>query len=112
MYEHKVIGYVAFNREKTGVICDGEGCIVTGSESKMKEYIQHHSTVKDIGVIKKAYFGEIEKALSLGGVYLLDEEAYNRFIDVAKKVMINIRPIGDHPQNFEGKLKLFRIAIL
>ncbi len=34
MYEHKVIGYVAFNRGKTGVICDGDGCIVASSETK------------------------------------------------------------------------------
>jgi hypothetical protein len=56
MYEHKLIGYVAFNREKTGVICDGDGCIVAGSERKMKEYVQHYSTIKDIGIVKKSLF--------------------------------------------------------
>jgi hypothetical protein len=111
MYERKVIGYVAFNPEKMGVICDGDGCIVAGSERKMKEYIKHYSTVKNIGVIKKAYFGDIKKALSLGGVYLFDEESYNRFINLAKKSGLDIQVI-ENKQDSEGKLKLFRIEIV
>lgn len=111
MYEHKVIGYVAFNPEKTGVICDSDGCIVAGSERKMKEYIQHYSTVKNVGVIKKAYFGDIKKVLFLGGVYLFDEESYNRFINLAKKSGLDIQVL-ENKQDSEGKLKLFRIEMV
>ena len=112
MYEHKVIGYVAYNREKTGVICDGDGCIVAGSEIKMKEYIRDHSTQKDVGIIKKAYFGDIKKVLSLGGVYLFDEESSNRFINLAKKSQLDTQVIENKTQDSVGKHKLFRIAMM
>jgi hypothetical protein len=111
MYEHKVIGYVAFNREKTDVICDGNACIVAGSKRKMKEYIQHHSTVKDAGIIKKAYFSDIINVLSLGGAYLLDEESYNRFINLSNNSGLNLHVIENEHRDSEDKLKLFRIEM-
>lgn len=111
MYEHKVIGYVAFNREKTGVICDGDACIVAGSERKMEEYIQNHSTVKDAGIIRKARFGDIKNALSLGGAYLFDEESYSRFIDLAKKAGLDIQNMENKSRCSENKPNLFWIGM-
>lgn len=111
MYEHKVIGYVAFNREKTNLICDGDACIVAGSRRKMKEYIQHYSTVKDTGIIKKAYFGDIKKVLSLGGAYLLDEESYSLFLNLSNKLGLDLQVIETENRDSKGKLKLFRIEI-
>ena len=111
MHEHKVIGYVAFNREKTDVICDGDACIVAGSKRKMKEYIQHYSTVKDTGIIKKAYFGDIKNVLSLGGAYLLDEESYNLLIKLSNESGLNLQVIENEHRDSESKLKLFRIEM-
>lgn len=111
MYEHKVIGYVAFNREKTDLICDGNACIVAGSKRKMEEYIQHYSTVKDTGIINKAYFGDIKNVLSLGGAYLLDEESYNRFINLSNKSGLDLQFTENEHSDSGGKLKLFRIEM-
>ncbi len=38
MSYHKVIGYFAYHRGGE-VICDGDSCIIAGSEEKMKAYI-------------------------------------------------------------------------
>lgn len=111
MYEHKVIGYVAFNREKTDLICDGNACIVAGSKRKMEEYIQHYSTVKNTGIINKAYFGDIKNVLSLGGAYLLDEESYNRFINLSNKSGLDLQFTENEHSDSGGKLKLFRIEM-
>ena len=65
---------------------------------------------KDIGIIKKAYFGDIKKVLSLGGVYLFDEESYNRFINLANKSGLDTQVVENKTQDSRGKHKLFRIA--
>ena len=77
----------------------------------MREYVRHHSPVKDTGIIKEAYFGDIKKVLSLGGAYLFDEESCNRFLGLAKKSGLNVRVIEDKPGCSGNKLKLFRVEV-
>ena len=78
MNPYKIIGFVSHNRQKTAMLCDGDACLVFGSEHKLREYVEQKD-IKEIGVIKKARFGDILEVLKLGGIYLMDEEAYSRF---------------------------------
>ena len=59
MFDHKVIGYFAY-MSKYEIFCDGDACIIAGSEQKIKRYISKMSR-KDISkhTIKKTKFGEI-----------------------------------------------------
>ncbi len=82
----KVIGYFAYASPEE-VACDGEACMIAGSEAAMKRYL----SISDPGnihrqTIKKTRFGEIMKGLKLGGSYSFDEDAYNRFYPLAKQV--------------------------
>ncbi|MFH1415206.1 MAG: hypothetical protein ABIH89_03870 [Elusimicrobiota bacterium] len=98
MNDHKVIGFFAFISERE-VLCDGDACVITGSEKKIKEYAIK-SNLKDIDklTIRKTRFGEIMRGFSLGGAYCFDEEAYNRFYPLARKKGLNIGP-----EDFSGK---------
>lgn len=88
----KVIGYFAY-ASRIDVFCDGEACIIAGSEQAMKEYIAHNSSQQDSSyIIKKTRFGEIMQGINLGAAYCFDQEAYNRFYPLAQKEGMNIRP--------------------
>ena len=78
------IGYVAFSG--FNMACDGDGCIVAGSREKMQEIAKHfgehfarHCTIQATG------FQRIFQAMQLGGAYCLDEEAYGRFLEPARR---------------------------
>ena len=77
----KVIGYFAYVNED--VFCDGDACIIAGSENQMKSYLNR---VPNGGqyLIKKTRFGEIIKGLNFQGSYAFDKEAYNRFFQIAE----------------------------
>jgi hypothetical protein len=79
-------------------VCDGDACVIAGSEARMKRYVEAivSGSFKETR-IKKTRFGEILKGLKLGGAYAFDEEAYNRFHPLAKKAGLPITP-----QDFSG----------
>ena len=80
----KVIGYFSYTNPGK-VICDGDACVIAGSEDLMKIYISRKSGGggnKDI--IKKTRFGEIINGMNKGGAYAFDEEAFARFLPIAK----------------------------
>jgi hypothetical protein len=106
---HKVIGYFAY-LDGGNVICDGDSCIIAGSEEKMKKYILIQGPNADIHkiTIKKTRFGEIKQGMDLGAAYSFDEEAYSRFYPIAQKHGIKIGP-EDFTQNSEKGLHLVRI---
>ncbi len=80
----RVIGYFAYTPPMY-VVCDGDACIIAGSEAGMKRYIEAMVSGSLKGTrIKKTRFGEILKGLELGAAYAFDEEAYNRFHPLAK----------------------------
>ncbi|MEA1877687.1 MAG: hypothetical protein U9N86_12570, partial [Bacteroidota bacterium] len=57
---HKVIGYFAYKSGTVNVICDGESCLIAGSESKMTDYISTLSeSSPNLCTIRKTRFGEI-----------------------------------------------------
>ena len=89
-YNKKVIGFFAYSGSGE-VICDGDACIIAGSEAKMRDYISRMNPGGRL-TIKKTRFGEIKKGLSLGAAYCSDEESYNRFYPLAGKAGIKAGP--------------------
>ena len=74
----KVIGCFSY-KSKTEVTCDGDACIISGSEKSMRDYLLSMSKeAHDKSIIKKTRFGEIIRGLKRGGAYAFDEESYNR----------------------------------
>ncbi len=89
--DSKVIGYFAF-RSPTTVICDGDACVISGSEQDMKNYIKSvfPESSKKI-TIKKTRFGEIVKGMKMGAPYAFDEQSYNRFYLLANKIGFDLK---------------------
>ena len=93
----RVIGYFAY-ASPTHVVCDGDACIVAGSEARMKRYLEAaESSSQSDTRIKKTRLGEILNGLELGGAYAFDEEAFNRFQPLAEKA-----GLARAPQDFSG----------
>ncbi len=86
----KVIGYFAY-LVATEVVCDGDACIIAGSEAALRRYLTI-SNPENLGriTIKKTRFGEIMKGMSLGGAYSFDEESYGRFYPLALEVGLSV----------------------
>jgi len=87
----KVIGYFAFN-SPSEVICDGDACVISGSEQSMKDYIKSISSNPSNKVtIKKTRFSDIIKGMKMGAPYAFDEQSYNRFYPLANKFGYNLK---------------------
>jgi hypothetical protein len=89
--DSKVIGYFAFS-SPTEVICEGEACVISGSEQDMKKYIV--SALRDPSknaTIKKTRFGDIIKGMEMGAPYAFDEQSYNRFYPLANRIGFNLK---------------------
>jgi hypothetical protein len=89
--DSKVIGYFA-KLSPTEVVCEGDACVIAGSEEEMKKYIKSISNnLLKQTVIKKTRFGEIMNGIKLGAPYAFDKESYDRFYPLAKKVGLNLK---------------------
>lgn len=101
--DSKVIGFFAYT-PSTDTICDGDACIIAGSETTMKSYIASilpKNTTKTI--IKKTRFIEIVQGMSKGGHYAFDEDSYNRFYPLANKRGFNLQEEDFSVLNASGK---------
>lgn len=77
----RVIGY--FAHESGGVFCDGDACIIAGSEELMRNYLKAaNDTTKYI--IQKTRFGEVVDGLMRGGAYAFDKVSYSKFFTLAQ----------------------------
>lgn len=88
----KVVGYFSYT-DSSNALCDGDACIIAGSETLMKSYLQKISKSDKKDIIKKTRFGEIIDGLKQGAAYAFDEESYSRFLPLAK-----INRIGGLPE--------------
>lgn len=79
----KVIGYFSYT-DSSNALCDGDACIIAGSEELIKSYLQKISKSDKRDIIKKTRFGEIIDGLKQGAAYAFDEESYSRFLPLAK----------------------------
>jgi len=86
----RVIGYFAYIPPMNAV-CDGDACVVAGSEASLKRYIRSmKAEAPGSETIRKTRFGEIMRGLQLGEAYAFDEEAYNRFYPLASKAGLGL----------------------
>ncbi len=79
-----VIGYFAFHPPQD-VLCDGDACIIAGSQSALNRYIK---SLSDSGVEfqnRKTRLSEILDGLFRGGAYAFDQESYKVFYPLANK---------------------------
>ena len=89
--DSKVIGHFAFS-SPMGVICDGDACVISGSEEAMRNYIKSALTESSKEVtIRKTRFGEIIQGMKKGAPYAFDEQSYNRFYPLANKTGFNLK---------------------
>ena len=89
--DSKIIGYFAYS-SPMGVICDGDACVISGSEQAMRNYIKSALTESTKPVtIKKTRFYEIAQGLKMGAPYAFDEQSYNRFYPLANKTGLNLK---------------------
>ena len=81
----KLIGYFAFRAGTMYAFCDGDACVIAGSEKALKTYIIKLGKGEIKGyTIKKTRYGEILKGLKMGAAYAFDKEAYDVFYPLAK----------------------------
>ena len=78
----KVIGYFSYT-DFGEVCCDGDACVIAGTERNMRTYINRMAKSNQKDIIKKTRFGEIINGLRQGGAYAFDEKSYNKFYDLA-----------------------------
>ena len=79
----KVIGYFCYTSSGS-VICDGDACIIAGSEELMQFYLSKMPRSSGKDIIEKTKFGEIISGLKQGGAYAFDKDAYKRFLHLAR----------------------------
>jgi hypothetical protein len=77
------IGYVA--RYGMTMVCDGDACVVAGSEAAMIAILSFHQRDPAEYAIEPAYGWQLLQAIALGAAYALDEQAYRRFLPAAQQ---------------------------
>ena len=89
--DSKVLGFVASIPGTINMLCDGDSCIVAGSEKQMQGYITAMSSdPKTKYRITKARYGHVVKAMKLGGAYSFDREAFSRLAPLARQDGIDL----------------------
>jgi hypothetical protein len=87
----KVLGYIAVQPGTINVLCDGDSCIVAGSEQKMRECIEAFSVDRHASHrISKARYGHVLRAMKLGAAYSFDQQSFSRFCPLARKDGIEV----------------------
>ncbi len=88
-YLKKTIGYFAIQLPQD-ILCDGDACIIAGSQSALNKYIKSLSS----GAVfqkRKTNLGEILDGMSRGGAYAFDEASYMVFYPLANKHGLNLK---------------------
>ena len=107
----KVIGYFAY-ASQTDVVCDGDACVIAGSDEDLRTYISELGVADGIThTVKKTRFGEIMRGMNLCAAYAFDEEAYNRFYPLARREGYDFGP-EDFSATGPGKgVRLVRVQL-
>ncbi len=87
--DKKTIGYFAVHLSQD-VFCDGDACIIAGSQSAMHKYLEPSSERSIDFQIRKTTLGEVLEGLSMGAGYAFDEKSYNIFYPLANKSGLNL----------------------
>ena len=109
---HKVIGYFAIRKGSPYILCDGEACVIAGSEQAMNSYIVKLANDTPLNFkVKKTRYGEIAQGLRMRAVYTFDQLAYERFFPLAKAEghpMVEFK-FEDDEKPHEDALRLMRV---
>ena len=94
----KVLGYVAVVPGTINVLCDGDSCIVAGSEKLMRDYIASFCRARTAEYhVRKARYGHVLQSMKLGAAYSFDAESFSRFSPLARED--GIEPVDYTPAN-------------
>ena len=77
------------------MLCDGDACIIAGTEGQMRFYLDKLMENKNEFTIKKTRFGEIMVGIGEGAAYAFDETSYDRLLPLAIKMGITDLPPKD-----------------
>jgi hypothetical protein len=89
---YKVIGYFSYLSPLEVFCSDGNSCIIAGSISSMKKYLQEKGIPDGKkSVIKKTRFGEILYGIKKGAAYAFDEISYEKFYPIALKEKLPVQ---------------------
>lgn len=81
----KVIGYFAIQAGTPNILCDGDACVIAGSQKAINRYIEKLAGQNPVDYqIRKTRYGEILQGMRMGGVYTFDKRAYKNFLPLAK----------------------------
>lgn len=84
MNESKVLGFISMAPGRRYIFCDGDSCIVAGSEKAMREFLVDSGEDCKKYTITKARYGRVFQAmLRAGAAYSFDFESYARFRPLA-----------------------------
>ena len=87
-----LIGYLAAAC-RYRLLCDGDACIIAGSEARMKDYLAAHDSAQATRYeIKKVRWDALLTGLRAGAAYAFDEEAYQRFYPLAQRAGLAVGP--------------------
>jgi hypothetical protein len=88
--DKKVIGYFAVYSSQD-VFCDGDACLIAGSQSALHKYIKLSPKAGSDFQIRKTRLSEILEGISLGGAYAFDKESYNEFYPLANRYGLSLK---------------------
>ncbi len=80
----KVVGYFAIH-PPIDVLCDGDACIIAGTQSALNKYIKTLSKPEVAFQNRKTRLSEILDGIGRGGAYAFDKESYKVFYPLANK---------------------------
>lgn len=100
----KVIGVFAY-RARTEVICvNTDACLIAGSEEAMREYVSEFTdSAPDELTIRKTRFVEILDGVRTGAAYAFDEQAYSRFLPLAREAGLSATEADFEKARAEGR---------
>jgi len=108
----EVVGYFAIRKGTNSVLCDGDACVIGGSQKALNSYILNLAGDNPSKYsVKKTRYGEIRQGMRMGGVYTFDKRAYNRFLPLAKADGMNLAEfkMEDDPKPHGHAVRLMRV---
>lgn len=110
--DKQVVGYFAIRAGTVKAVCDGDACVIAGSQKAMNSYISKLVRKNPSEhTVKKTRYGEILQGLKMGGVYTFDKRAYKRFYPIAKADGLKVFEfqVKDDPKPTDNAIPLMRV---
>ena len=105
-----VIGYFGFI-PPVDVVCDGDACIIAGSENSFRNYIKIADPSQSAKItIRRTTFGEVLRGLVLGAAYSFDKEAYGKFYPSAKRASLDV-PVANFKTKPDKEIEFMTVRI-